>query len=672
MNSALKTKYEILKTTILEHDYHYYVLDRPQISDFEYDKLYAELLHIEAQNPSFVSSNSPSQRISGAILPFFEKATHRLPMLSLANSYSVDDIEKFDLRIKNFLKLESDLEYLCEPKFDGLAIELVYINGVLDKAITRGDGQTGEDVTDNIKTIKSIPLSLKSGLIIPKLIEIRGEVLIFKEAFQRLNEFQEKNDLPTFANPRNAAAGTVRQLDSKIALSRPLRFFAYGVSEVSSDLDLKTQFQLIKYLSELGLPTAYIENNCLIKICKNHLDVADVYYQFEKMRKELKFEIDGMVIKVNDLSLQNQLGLIARSPRWATAAKFKPEQAITTIEDIQIQVGRTGALTPVAIMKPVRVGGVQVTNATLHNKDEIERKNIRIGDTVIIQRAGDVIPEIVGIIEVRRPKTSTPFHFPDHCPECNSKVLINEEESIIRCGNPICPAIIKESLKHFVSRRAMNIEKLGDKAIEKLVGAKKLSSFSDIYRLTESDIIEMERQGEKSALNILMSIESSKKTTLARFIYALGIRFVGEQTARHLAFHYGTINRFLDATEEDLLKVPEIGPKVAEAILTSIKNSNFKSEISKLIQLGICMDTRPIHLNGVLNGLTFLITGTLPIGRETARETIEKNGGRFLSGVSKKLNFLIIGEDPGSKLEKAQELGVKIISWDELNKMIEN
>jgi DNA ligase (NAD+) len=663
-----KKRHEELKKLISEHDYNYHVLDKPIISDYEYDKLFAELLKLETEEPSLDKRDSPSQRAGATPLDSFEKVAHRVPMLSLANSYSPEDIVDFDERVKKFLRSENGVAYLAEPKFDGLSMELVYEDGLLTRAITRGDGTVGEDVTQNITTIKSIPLRLKTSKP-PALLEVRGEVLMFKTDFAKLNDQQQENGQQTFANPRNAAAGTVRQLDSKIAASRPLRFFAYALGAVEG-LTLKNQEEIGAYFEKVGLPTVLASNPELVRVCNGAEEAVEYYHFIEKQRPRLPFDIDGIVIKVNSLRLQDELGLVARSPRWATAAKFKPEQARTLVENILVQVGRTGALTPVAIMKPVRVGGVTVTNATLHNQEEIDRKDVRIGDTVIIQRAGDVIPEIVEVLVNNRPKDSEPFVIPKKCPACGSKVEKLEGEVVTRCTNPLCIAIVKESLKHFVARRAMNLDKIGDRLIETLVDNKLVTKFSDLYRLKKDDILSLERQGEKSAQNVIDSVENSKHTTLARFIFALGIRFVGEQTAKYVADHFGTVEKFLAATEEDLLQIPEIGPKVAKAVLAWLSNPKLVKEVKEMIQLGVKIEAPKRATSGKLSGMSFLITGTLPVKRDDAKDFIEKNGGKILSSVSSKLSYLVVGDDPGSKLDKAQSLGVKIISWDDLQEMV--
>ncbi len=657
-------RYQDLIKIIEHHNSLYYTQDKPEITDYEYDQLFLELLEIERANPDLVTSSSPSQRVGGEVLDAFKKVPHRLPMLSLANSFDPEDIIAFDERFKKFIKQEAEIEYFCEPKFDGLALEIIYENGILTQAITRGDGNVGEDVTHNVKTIRSIPIKLKT-IHPPALLEVRGEVLILKNDFLKMNLAQQENGEAVFANPRNAAAGTIRQLDSKIAASRPLCFFGYGLGQVDG-VKFEKQSEISHYFDQVGIPVA-LE---YISVCQKAQEAVDYYLKIESHRHKMDFDIDGVVIKANSLKLQDDVGMVARSPRWATAAKFKPEQATTIIETIQVQVGRTGALTPVAIMKPVKVGGVTVTHATLHNQDEIDRKDVRIGDTVIVQRAGDVIPEVVQVVLNLRPEDSKPFKIPSHCPSCGKSAQKLEDEVVSRCVNPHCPSILKESLKHFVSRRALNLEKIGDRLIESLVDQGLIKSYSDIYKLNADSLRKLDRQGEKSIENIIKSIEGSKKTTLARFIYAFGIRFVGEQTAKLLADHFINLNRFLSATNESLLEVPEIGPKVAESIQNWLSNKTLVNEANKLIHLGITFETSKRNTTGPLSGLSFVITGTLPVKRDEAQSLIENNGGKILASVSSKLSYLIAGDDPGSKVDKAQSLGVQIISWEDFLKLI--
>ncbi|OQW47814.1 MAG: DNA ligase (NAD(+)) LigA [Proteobacteria bacterium SG_bin7] len=668
---------EALRDKIREHDHNYYVLDRPTISDKEYDRLFSLLIDLERKFPEFLTPDSPTQRVGGRPMDKFEKIAHRTPMLSLQNTYNTEDLFDFDKRVKKFLETSKEVEYFCELKFDGLAIELIYESGILISALTRGDGTVGENVFGNVKTIKSVPLKLKTNNP-PKLLEARGEILILKNDFLQMNEQLQEAGEVTFANPRNAAAGTIRQLDPKIASQRPLKLFSYSVGKVEG-ISFETQDEIEKTLMDLGLPGLGVSEfekivsgkakNDLGTVVSGIDEVIEYYNYINSIRHDLPFDIDGIVVKLNNLILQDRLGFVARSPRWATAAKFAPEQGQTVIENIAVQVGRTGALTPVAIMTPVKVGGVTITNATLHNQDEISRKDVRVGDHVIIQRAGDVIPEIVSVIFDRRPKNSVPFILPKNCPVCGSKSVLIEGEAVTRCLNSLCEARLKESIKHFVGRRAMNIEKMGDKIIEALVDAGLIKSFSDIYKLTKEDFFKLERQGEKSVSNLLESIEKSRGTTLSRLIYALGIRFVGEQTAKDLASHYKTLENFLETSEDELLSIEGIGPKVAVTVTTELKSKTFVKEV-KSLDKQLRLETAPKPESTKLVGKTFLITGTLPIKRDDAKGIIEKNGGKIVSSVSKNLDYLVVGDDPGSKLEKANSLGIKILSWSDLENLL--
>lgn len=695
-----------LREEIRRHDHLYHSLDRPEITDPEYDALFSELLALEQNHPELITPDSPSQRVGGAILKEFVKVAHRQPMLSLQNSYSIEDIQAFEERARKELKDQApeEFEFFCEPKFDGLAIELVYENGTLEKAITRGDGAVGEDVTSNVRTISSVPLRLhlgdtKASQQIPALFEVRGEIVMLKSDFKLLNEAQQEAGDTPFANPRNAAAGTIRQLDPKIAASRPLRLFVYAPGVIEGAL-LKSQSDFEKTAHEFGLPivgvapagedfetfkTRLLQRLVtthhrslnplgLARICRG-ADEAKKYYEFiQDIRARLPFDIDGVVIKVNDFRLQDDLGFVARSPRWATAAKFPPEQGETVLERIEIQVGRTGALTPVAIMKPVKVGGVTITNATLHNQAEIDRKDVRPGDTVVIQRAGDVIPEVVRVIESKRPKNSKPFVIPLECPVCGERAEKPEDEAVLRCVNPTCPAVLKGSLKHFVARRAMNIDGLGDKLIEALVDAKLIQRPSDLYQLTAEKILSLDRQGEKSAQNLIESIEASKKTTLARVIFALGIRHVGETTAKALAGYFGTTEAFLSANDEALKAVPDVGEKMAQSITAALDRGDIKDEFARLREFGVLIEEKKTVTagHGVLGGKKYVITGTLPLGRDEVKDIIEANGGIVLGGVSKKTDFLLAGEEGGSKLQKASDLGVAVIDWDAFQAQLKN
>lgn len=677
MEKSSKTalaRLEELRRLIAQHDFNYYVLNRPTVTDREYDALYKELLQLEDEHPQLVTPDSPTQRIPDRPEEKFEKVPHRRPMLSLANSYSPEDILAFDERIKKLLGTSTDVCYFVEPKFDGLSMELIYENGVLTGALTRGDGVVGENVLSNIKTIRSIPLKLSAAKP-PKLFEVRGEVLMFKNDFKALNEAQQEAGEVPFANPRNAAAGTVRQLDPRIAASRPLRFFGYAVGEYS-DLKFKTHKELEVKIAEFGVPSIVHQKfevgrkeHELTRACESAQEAVEYYHFIQEIRHQLPFDIDGIVVKVNDLRLQDELGFVARSPRWATAAKFEPEQAETVVKEIAIQVGRTGALTPVAIMNPVEVGGVTVTNATLHNQDEIDRKDVRVGDHVIIQRAGDVIPEVVRVVPEKRKSSSKPFLIPRKCPVCGQPAEKSEDEAVLRCVNPVCPARIKEALKHFVSRKAMNVERLGDRMIEILVDTGRVTSFSDIYRLDHESLISLERQGEKSVQNILESIEKSRSSTLDRFIFGLGIRFVGEQTAKDLARHFGSLDALVAASEEELLSVEGVGEKVAASVYGALSQKALLREIKEIQKAGVRF-AEIAKSGGGLTGQTFVITGTLPLPRPEVQALIEQNGGKVSSSVSKKTAYLVAGEEAGSKLDKARELEVKILDWDQLQKLL--
>lgn len=684
--SSAKKRLSELRQLISHHDYRYFVLDSPLITDYEYDKLFTELRQLESAFPELITESSPTQRVGGQPLEAFEKIAHRKPMVSLQNSYNVEDIEAFHDRVLKFLDRNSEIEYFCEPKLDGLAIELIYEQGRFTAALTRGDGEVGENVSSNVRTIRSVPLAL-SGANPPALFEARGEVVIFKQDFLALNEQQEELGQPTFANPRNAAAGTIRQLDPAITSRRPLRMFCYAPG-VLEGFHYKSQSEFMHSLDKLGLPVLGSGNlsevissskkkvsleGPLAALCKNHHEAIAYYKHIESIRHELPFDIDGIVVKVNSLEIQNQLGQIARSPRWATAAKFKPEQAETVIEDIIVQTGRTGALTPVAVMRPVRVGGVTITNATLHNQSEIDRKDIRIGDSVIIHRAGDVIPEVVSVVMEKRPKSAKKFVVPKNCPACGHAAVQIEGEVITRCSNSLCPAVLNEALKHFSSRRAMNIEKLGDKLIEQLTREKLVMCFSDLYKLTLKELLQLERQGERSAQNILDSIEQSRSTTLQKFIYALGIRFVGEQTARTLANHFKSLDRFLSTTSDELLSLRDIGPRVTESIVQALENKSLRQEISKLLKAGVVIAAPTASSTAAkssLAGLNIVITGSFKMPRDEIKDVIEAHGGASGSSVSKKTNYVLAGDDPGSKLEKARQLNVPIIDWSQFEELL--
>ena len=675
MKKSQISRLKKLKKTIQKHDYLYYTLNTSEISDYEYDNLFKELEALE-KTTNFVQEDSPTQRIYGEALKEFEKIPHKKPMLSLQNSYSDKDILAFHERTLKILKLKKTalIEYFCEPKLDGVAVELIYKKGRLVMALTRGDGYMGENILKNIRTIKGIPLKLHTEKP-PKLLEVRGEVVLSKKDFHKLNIKQEEKEGTFFANPRNAAAGSLRQLDFKITAKRPLRFFAHGLGDTSKDIPLDTHEKILKTLEKFHLPTT---NNIFLTprekikspylktstwVLKKTEDILKLYKHLESVRSNLDYEIDGTVIKVNHLNLQEKLGFIARSPRWATALKFKPQQAKTVIKNIIVQVGRTGALTPVAQMKPVKVGGVLVSNATLHNQDEVEKKDIRKNDTVIVQRAGDVIPEVVKVIKEKRKKGAYKFKMPKMCPICKSPVQKNKVKHY--CTNPFCEAILKESLKHFVSRKAMNIEKLGHRIINQLVDSRLVKSFSDIYTLNEEKLLSLDRQGKKSASNILKSIEQSKKISLASFIYALGIPFVGDQTAKILAQHFKNLKTLFSQTQENFEELSDIGPVVAQSLTKAFKNKKLLEEIKNLKKQGVTIEEIKTlsPKKTTLKGLNIVITGTLPMEREKVKNLIVERGGRALSSVSQKTNFVLAGEGAGSKLAKAQDLGVSVLTW---------
>jgi len=663
----IKKKIEELIEKINTFDYQYYVLDNPSISDFEYDKIFRSLVDLENANPDLIKPDSPTQRVGGEALEAFESVIHRQAMLSLNNAFEEDELIAFDKRIKDDIGID-EVEYAVEPKFDGLAITLTYENGIFVQGATRGDGYTGENVTHNLKTIRSIPTKLNHPNP-PRLLEVRGEVLMFKKDFELLNQKQESLGEKKFANPRNAAAGSLRQLDPRITAKRPLTFFSYGLGVCEPNLNLKTHTETIQLLKQFNLPISDLSASV-----KGVQGLKSFYEKVLKLRDSLAYDIDGVVYKVNSFNYQNELGFVSRAPRWAIAHKFPAEEALTEILDINVQVGRTGAITPVARLKPVFVGGVTVTNATLHNEDEMIRKDVHIGDIVSVRRAGDVIPEIVRVLIDKRPKAIKKFKMPTICPECGSLLTRIDDEAVIRCsGGLICPAQQKQSIIHFASRKAMDIEGLGDKSIEQLVTVGLIHELPDIYKLELEQLINLDRMAEKSAQNLLDAIEKSKNTTLPRFIYALGIRNVGESTAKDLASFYGDLDEIMKQTEDNLQLVPDIGPTVAKSISDFFKQNKNRELIQSLRKLGINWPKHDIKksISGIFAGKTFVLTGTLPsMSREEAKSIIEMNGGKVAGSVSKKTDYVVAGSDAGKKLIVAQELGVKVISQDELLKLI--
>ena len=662
-----KKKIQKLIEKINAFDYQYYVLDNPSISDFEYDKIFKSLVDLENINPDLIQPDSPSQRVGGVAQEAFESVIHRQAMLSLNNAFEEDELLAFDKRIKDDIGI-SEVEYAVEPKFDGLAITLTYKNGIFIQGATRGDGYTGENVTHNLKTIRSIPTKINHSNP-PKILEVRGEVLMLKKDFESLNQKQESLGEKRFANPRNAAAGSLRQLDPRITATRPLTFFAYGLGVCEPNLNLKTHAETIQLLKKFNLPISSLSRSV-----KGVKGLQDFYTKVLKLRETLAYDIDGVVYKVNSFNYQNELGFVSRAPRWAIAHKFPAEEALTKILGINVQVGRTGAITPVARLKPVFVGGVTVTNATLHNEDEMIRKDIHIGDIVSVRRAGDVIPEIVRVLIDKRPKLIKKFKMPTQCPECGSPLIRIDDEAVIRCsGGLICPAQKKQSIIHFASRKAMDIEGLGDKSVEQLVKVGLIHRLPDIYKLELKQLINLDRMAEKSSQNLLDAIEKSKKTTLPRFIYALGIRNVGESTAKDLAGFYGDLDEIMIQTEESLQLVPDIGPTVAKFLSNFFKQAKNREVIQSLVKLGVHWPKYDIKKSssGVLAGKIFVLTGTLPtISREEAKSIIEINGGKVAGSVSKKTDFVVAGSDAGSKLTTAQELGIIVISQEKLLNLI--
>jgi DNA ligase (NAD+) len=661
-----------LRAEIERNNYAYYVLDAPELPDAEFDKLYRELEAIEAAHPELVTPDSPTQRVGGQAATGFEQVAHTVPMLSLNNGFHDEDIVAFDKRCADTLAHpDQPVEYAAELKFDGLAISLRYVDGVFVQAATRGDGSTGEDVTANVRTIRSLPLRLK-GKKWPKVLDVRGEVLMFKRDFARLNERQREAGQKEFANPRNAAAGSLRQLDSKITAARPLSFFAYGIGVLEGMPMPDTHSGLLDWYGELGLPV------CAERAVVGGAEGLLAFFRsVGEKRDGLPYDIDGVVYKVNRREEQDRLGFVSRAPRFALAHKFPAQEALTWLLAIDVQVGRTGAITPVARLEPVFVGGATVTNATLHNEDEIRRKDIKIGDTVIIRRAGDVIPEVVGALLDRRPDDARDFVMPQACPVCGSAIERLPDEAIARCtGGLICPAQVKQAIWHFAQRRAIDIDGLGEKIIDQLVDQKLVRTPADLFNLGFATLAELDRFADKSAQNLLDSLEKAKKTTLARFIYALGIRHVGETTAKDLAKYFGSLDPVMDASTEALLEVPDVGPVVAEAAHNFFAEPHNRTVIEQLRAPGKLSwpegPPAPRAPAGVLAGKTIVLTGTLPtLSREEAKEMLEAAGAKVAGSVSRKTDYVVAGEEAGSKLVKAEELGIAILDEDGMRKLLE-
>ena len=645
-----------LRTELEQHNYRYYILDDPSIPDAEYDRLFRELQMLETQHPELLTSDSPTQRVGVTPLKSFTEVQHRTPMLSLNNAFSEDEVRAFDTRIREALGVAA-VEYAAEPKFDGLAVTLTYRDGVFVQGATRGDGSSGEDVTENLRTVRTIPLKLNQPI---KEVEVRGEVLMFKRDFAKLNEAQRAKGEKEFVNPRNAAAGALRQLDSRITASRRLSFFSYGIGFCDGAKLPNLHDQHMILLQQWGVPIAQQR-----RVVRGLEGLLAYQHDIGAARVQLPFDIDGVVYKVNDIGLQQQLGFVSRAPRWAIAHKFPAEEALTTLLEIEVQVGRTGALTPVARLAPVFVGGVTVTNATLHNEDEIRRKDVRIGDTVVVRRAGDVIPEVARVVLERRPPNAREFVMPQVCPVCGSHVARLEEEAAWRCtGGLVCPAQRKQALLHFASRRAMNIEGLGEKLVEQMVDTHIVSNPAALYKLGLLAIINLERMGEKSAVNLLAAIEHSKHTTLARFIFALGIRNVGETTAKDLAQNFGSLDNLLTADVETLQRVPDVGPVVAQSIADFLAEAHNREVIEQLRACGVHWPEHQPQAAAALplSGNTFVLTGTLTaLSREESKEKLEALGAKVSAAVSKKTTYVVAGMEAGSKLDKALQLGVTVL-----------
>ena len=655
-----------LRERLNHHSYLYYVLDNPEIPDSEYDRLYRELQQLERLHPDLVTPDSPTQRVGETPLKAFEQVRHRMPMLSLDNVFSEDELAAFLKRITERLGIDMDLAFNAEPKLDGLAVSLVYENSVLTQAATRGDGSTGEDVTQNVRTIHSVPLRL-SGSNIPALLEVRGEVFMPKAGFDELNRRALDRGEKTFVNPRNAAAGSLRQLDPKVTATRPLAFYAYATGFVEQGVLPETQHQILSALAQWGLPVCPE-----VKLINGIEGCIDYYHNLQQQRDQLPYDIDGVVYKVNEISFQKKLGYVARAPRWAVAHKFPAQEEITYIANVDFQVGRTGAITPVARLEPVFVGGVTVSNATLHNMDEIERKDIRIGDKVFIRRAGDVIPEVVRVVPGSRAKGVKKIRLPRKCPVCGSDIERIEGEAIARCtGGLICRAQRTEAIKHYASRKAVDIDGLGDKLVEQLVEAGLVISVVDLYRLSTEQIASLERMGRKSAKNLIAAIDDSRKPTLARLIYALGIREVGEATARSLALAFGNLQALIEADEDALLEIQDIGPIVARHIMNFFAEAHNQQVINELLREIEIQLPSASKSNQPLTGKTFVITGALTnMTREQATELLQSAGAKVSGSVSAKTDYLLAGEKAGSKLAKAEKLGVEIIDESKLKALL--
>ena len=648
-----------LRRTINDHNYNYYVLDNPIISDIEYDTLLRELDTLETKRPDLITTDSPTQRVGAAPLEAFTSVEHSIPMLSLENAMNSDELIAYYDRTKKGLGEIGDIQFVAEPKLDGIGVELIYQDGSLIRGLTRGDGTMGEDITQNIKTIRSIPLALRNDKRnFPNLLEVRGEVFMLKKDFQKLNMAREDNNEPLFANPRNAAAGSLRQLDPSITAKRPLSIFCYEAGNITGDT-FSSHKDFLSALAEWGFPV-----NNEIALTNDVDQMLSYHKKLEDKRNNLPYEIDGTVFKVNNIDQRNILGTRSRSPRWAIAGKFKAIQVTSTVIDIVASIGRTGAITPVAKLRPVNVGGVIVTNATLHNQDEIDRKDIRIGDTVWVQRAGDVIPEVVKVVKDKRPLNANRYQLPKLCPSCDKDIIRPEGESVARCFNLLCSAQTKGRIKHFISKGGLDVDGFGEKLVDQLVDKELIHTFDDIFTLRFDDLVNLERMAEKSAHNILTSIEKSKKTTFARFVYALGIRNIGSHLSKVLEDHFQSdLEKFQSTTFEELENINEVGPIVADAIVRFWSDESNTAIVSNCIERGVEFMQRSNSLDKRFDNLSFVFTGTLKkLKRDDAKKIVESYGGRVSSSVSKKISYLVAGESAGSKLDKARDLGVKVVT----------
>ena len=660
----IQTQLDNLRKTLRQYEYEYHVLDNPSVPDSEYDRLFHQLKALELEHPEFLTSDSPTQRVGAKPLSGFSQIRHEIPMLSLDNAFSDAEFNAFVKRIEDrLILLPKPLTFCCEPKLDGLAVSILYVNGELTQAATRGDGTTGEDITANIRTIRNVPLQLLTDNP-PARLEVRGEVFMPHAGFERLNKYALEHNEKTFANPRNAAAGSLRQLDPNITSKRPLVLNAYGIG-IAKGIDLPTtHYDRLQWLKSIGIPV-----NPEIRLCNGADEVLGFYRDIQNKRSSLGYDIDGTVLKINDIALQNELGFISKAPRWAIAYKFPAQEELTLLNDVEFQVGRTGAITPVAKLEPVFVAGVTVSNATLHNGDEIERLNIAIGDTVVIRRAGDVIPQIIGVLHERRPDNAKPIIFPTNCPVCDSQIIRIEGEAVARCtGGLFCAAQRKEALKHFVSRKAMDIDGVGGKLIEQLVNRELIHTPADLFKLDLTTLTRLERMGAKSAENALNSLENAKSTTLDRFIFALGIREVGEATALNLANHFKTLDALKDANLEELQQVPDVGEVVANRIFIFWREAHNVAVVEDLIEQGVHWETVEVKeaSENLFKDKTVVLTGTLTqMGRNEAKALLQQLGAKVSGSVSSKTDFVIAGDAAGSKLAKAQELNITVLTEEE-------